>query len=198
MNALHPLPRPALVLAVLLLTLANASPAQDASAPDSDLAKRAQAILAETFGTLSQRLMQALQEGGVRQAVPFCQENAAGLVKPIALKHGVRIQRVSHKPRNPANKASLSETKLIEAANQALAAGQPPASRVETLGDGSRVFYAPILIPAATCLKCHGIPGDTLAIEDRDFIRSLYPDDQATGFKLGDLRGLWKITFPAP
>jgi hypothetical protein len=26
-------------------------------------------------------------------------------------------------------------------------------------------------------------------------IRRLYPEDQATGFSLGDLRGMWRIDF---
>ena len=87
-----------------------------ASEVASDLAPRAQAAIAETFGALSQNLMKALQEGGVRQAVPFCQENAAGLVKPIAEKQGLRIQRVSHKARNPANRATdADDTPTVQA-----------------------------------------------------------------------------------
>lgn len=179
-----------LALASTLLTAAPEAP--------SDLAPRAQAAIAETFGALSQNLMKALQEGGVRQAVPFCRENAAALVKPVAEKHGLRIQRVSHKARNPANRASEAELALIQSLNQAVAEGRPLQPQIVPQPDGSRVFYAPILIPADACLKCHGIPGETLSAADHDFIRSLYPEDAATGFKLGDLRGLWKVTFPKP
>lgn len=162
----------------------------------SDLAPRAQAAIAETFATLSQNLMKALQEGGVRQAVPFCQENAAGLVKPIAEKQGLRIQRVSHKARNPANRANESELALIQTFTQAITEARPFQPQIVPQPDGSQIFYAPIVIPADACLKCHGIPGDTLSQADHDFIRTLYPEDAATGFKLGDLRGLWKVTFP--
>lgn len=162
----------------------------------SDLAPRAQAAIAETFGTLSQNLMKALQEGGVRQAVPFCQENAAGLVKPIAEKHGLRIQRVSHQARNPANRATEAEIALIQTFTQAIAEGRPLTPKIVPQPDGAQVFYTPILIAADACLKCHGIPGDTMSTADHDFIRTLYPKDAATGFKLGDLRGLWKLTFP--
>jgi hypothetical protein len=167
-----------------------------ASEVASDLAPRAQAAIAETFGALSQNLMKALQEGGVRQAVPFCQKNAAGLVKPIAEKHGLRIQRVSHKARNPANRATDAELALIQTFTQAIAEGRPLTPKVVPQPDGAQVFYAPILIPADACLKCHGIPGDTMSTADHDFIRTLYPEDAATGFNLGDLRGLWKLTFP--
>ena len=43
------------------------------------------------------------------------------------------------------------------------------------------------------CLSCHGPslePGLQATIE------SLYPDDQATGFRANDLRGLFWVTLP--
>jgi hypothetical protein len=62
---------------------------------------------------------------------------------------------------------------------------------------GRDVFYAPIVIPMDTCLQCHGEPGRDITEANLALIRSLYPDDAATGFRLGQLRGLWKVTFPA-
>jgi hypothetical protein len=178
---------------LLLVTLPLA-----ADEPDPGLARQAQTIIAETFGTMSQNLTQAMARGGVANAIPFCNENASTLTSDLSKKHTVKIQRVSHKARNPLNRANPTEAQLITAMQTALAQGQPPKPRLVPQPDGSRIFYAPILIPADTCLKCHGIPGKTLAPSDHDLIRSLYPEDTATGFKLGDLRGLWKLTFPMP
>ena len=45
------------------------------------------------------------------------------------------------------------------------------------------------------CLQCHGTPNQDIAPETLAAIQKLYPDDKATGFKLGDLRGLWRVTF---
>ncbi len=45
------------------------------------------------------------------------------------------------------------------------------------------------------CLQCHGTPNQDIAPETLAAIQKLYPGDKATGFKLGDLRGLWRVTF---
>jgi hypothetical protein len=47
------------------------------------------------------------------------------------------------------------------------------------------------------CLNCHGEPDKDIKPENLALIRRLYPQDQATGFQLGELRGAWRIDFPA-
>lgn len=63
--------------------------------------------------------------------------------------------------------------------------------------DGSRAFLAPIVLGNPLCLQCHGAPGKDITAETLAAIQKLYPDDKATGFQPGDLRGLWRVTFPA-
>jgi hypothetical protein len=38
--------------------------------------------------------------------------------------------------------------------------------------------------------------GETLTVENQAIIAAKYPEDKATGYQAGDLRGLWHITFP--
>jgi len=45
------------------------------------------------------------------------------------------------------------------------------------------------------CEKCHGKIGSTLKEADYASIKSLYPEDMAIGYKTGDLRGMWSISF---
>jgi hypothetical protein len=45
------------------------------------------------------------------------------------------------------------------------------------------------------CLQCHGQPGTDINEATMAQIKNLYPEDHATGYKLGDVRGLWKVTF---
>lgn len=162
------------------------------------LEAKAKEAITDTFATMSGSLMKALGEGGVGKAVPFCHENVQELAANLEKEHGVRVQRVTHKPRNPANQAGETELELIDSIQQAMAKGEASAPVFEHNKKGQPVYYAPILIPAETCLKCHGTPGDDIAPADLKLIRSLYPLDQATGFELGDVRGLWKITFTEP
>jgi hypothetical protein len=44
------------------------------------------------------------------------------------------------------------------------------------------------LIAVPVCLNCHG-PGETINPEVRKVLSARYPEDQATGFQDGDLRG---------
>ena len=46
------------------------------------------------------------------------------------------------------------------------------------------------------CLQCHG-KVDDLAPEVRDVLAKNYPQDRATGFAAGDLRGWFWVEVPA-
>ena len=53
--------------------------------------------------------------------------------------------------------------------------------------------YAEPIIVQPLCLSCHG---NVLAPEVANHIEEAYPDDQATGFEIGDLRGVYWVAFP--
>jgi hypothetical protein len=44
------------------------------------------------------------------------------------------------------------------------------------------------------CLTCHG---ESLALDVADGIKRRYPQDEAIGFKPGELRGIFWLEFPA-
>jgi hypothetical protein len=46
------------------------------------------------------------------------------------------------------------------------------------------------------CLNCHGNAEKDIATKTLEVIMQKYPNDLAIGYKEGDFRGLWKITFP--
>ena len=74
---------------------------------------------------------------------------------------------------------------------------QPPKPQIVKNPDTSTTLFAPIVISNPLCLQCHGAPDQDIAPATLTAIRKLYPDDKATGYKAGELRGLWSITFPA-
>jgi hypothetical protein len=161
--------------------------------------QRGKAIAAETFALLSANLQSAIQSGGVSNALPFCSIAASPLTAGMAAKHGVSLKRVTHKARNPAGKADATELAVLEAFASALGSGattRPPAPFVTNLVSDQATFFAPIVLNNELCLKCHGDPAHDIAPADLALIRSLYPRDEATGFRLGQLRGAWRIDFP--
>lgn len=161
--------------------------------------QRGRSIVAETFSLLSSNLQSAIQSGGVSNALPFCSLAASPLTAGMAEKHGVTLRRVTHKARNPSGKADATELAILNSFETALAAGNstnPPPPLATNLAAGQATFFAPIVLNNELCLKCHGEPGTDIAPEDVAVIRELYPADEATGFKLGQLRGAWRIEIP--
>jgi hypothetical protein len=193
------------ILLVAFLTAAGCAPeSEDESAAttarsvsiDTDaLIARGQSITAQAFGLLSSNLLSAIQQSGVSNALPFCSAMAIPLTSLMADTNEVTLRRVSHRPRNPANRASSRELELIENYQSTLAAGGRPQPLLLT--NDTITFYAPIVITNSLCLQCHGQPGRDIAPENLEVIRRLYPNDEATGFGVGDIRGLWRIDFKA-
>jgi hypothetical protein len=134
-------------------------------------------------------VMQAMKSGGPVYAVSFCNEQAMPLTDSLAKAHNCLIQRVSDKYRNPTNKLSVQDqeiwTKMASATTATISGSE----------NGQIVFYKPIKIAMPACLTCHGTAGKEMDPKTFEIIKQKYPDDLATGYKEGDLRGLWKITF---
>ena len=59
--------------------------------------------------------------------------------------------------------------------------------------DGKTFRYMKPIPTAKVCLGCHG---DSLSAELAAKLDELYPDDQARGFKEGDIRGAFTISKP--
>ena len=148
---------------------------------------------AEAFAALSGRLTGVMEADGPAAAIAVCSEEALPLVREVAERHGVVIRRVSDRPRNPTNRADAAD----EAAMAAFRAGNA-APQVETrLVDDAVIVRMPIRIPAPLCLQCHGDPAREVAESTLAALRERYPEDAATGYREGDLRGLWRVEIPA-
>jgi hypothetical protein len=155
-----------------------------------------QKIAKAAFNTLSSNLKNAMEKGGIQHALQFCNVEAMPLTDSLSNHHDVSIRRASHKPRNPYNTADSLEAKVIKQYIDQLESGKK--LQPVTYADENRItFHAPITITNALCLNCHGQAGKDIAKSDLETIRELYPKDQATGFSMGDLRGVWTVRFPA-
>lgn len=150
---------------------------------------------AELQGVLASHLMKAVKDSGVSYALQFCNVNAYPFTDSISKKYGVTISRVSHKPRNPDNQADEFEQLMIDqyTTQRSDPDGLQPVVKAS---ENEYTYYQPITMFAPLCLKCHGKPGTDIAEADLATIHKLYPNDQATGFNLTEIRGLWKVQFP--
>lgn len=143
---------------------------------------------------LGKKLKGALQNGGVENAISFCNLNAMPLVDSLSKIYGAEIKRVTLKARNPNDLPNDTEKKLLEAYAYQWKDSIPLQANVQAMDDGKYLFTKPILIDNELCLKCHGSLDNGLTKETDDFLKKKYPIDKATGYQLGDLRGMWSIT----
>jgi hypothetical protein len=166
--------------------------------PDREVAalERGQAIAGQAFVLLSSNLMQAISERGITNALAYCSERAYPLTALVADTNQVRLQRLTHRPRNPTNAVPRGEGEILRQFQLALDRGERPMPLVRAGTGGNAVFYSPIVLTNPLCLQCHGTVGTDIQPATAALLAALYPNDQATGFKLGDLRGMWRIEMP--
>lgn len=149
-------------------------------------------IVKATFDGLSGNLKEALQKGGVKQAVEYCNIVALSLTDSLAKKHDAKIKRTSSKLRNPKNEPSPDEIDIFTKYQKSLDSKLDINPLVIHWDDGYVKYFHPIYINEL-CLKCHGTPGKEINDENLSLISSLYPEDQATGYEENELRGLWSV-----
>jgi len=152
-------------------------------------------IAQSTFKALSSQLKQALESGGVEHAAQFCNIVALPLTDSLAKQHHAVIKRTSLKLRNPLNAPDSMELTMLKIYDQMSKMRNPVlVPKILEKGTDEIQFFAPIQIKNETCLKCHGVLGQTMKEEDYAFIKQRYPNDQATGYKMDEVRGMWSIT----
>jgi hypothetical protein len=159
-----------------------ASPEHDVAEPAVDPApERARAAVGRFKRELKAALTAALAEGGPGHALAVCQREAPRLAAAAAAE-GLTIGRATLRPRNPDN---LAVGWKLDAYN-VLAQGGSAATYTAELPSGVFVHAEPLMIDGV-CLTCHGgaVTGDVAAV-----LRELYPEDRATGYALGDFRGI--------
>lgn len=146
-----------------------------------------------TKSTLGKNLMGAIQSKGVEHAVSFCNIEAMPITDSMSTLHNARIKRVSDKARNPNNKASEKELGYITSFKKQVASKQEIKPIVEE--NGSKVnFYFPIETNTM-CLQCHGTVEKELKLSTYAKIKALYPTDEAIGYNIDEVRGIWSIEF---
>ncbi len=161
-------------------------------AKGNDLGKE---IVKISQNTLQQALLKAIEEDGLVGAVDYCNANAYDLVKGLEDSLQVEIKRVSRRPRNPMDTPDSLEQLILEA----YAYDFSPTNAVNQLqerDDRTLIFTQPIAIANGLCLNCHGTPKEEITDEVMVAIKSKYPNDVATGYSLGQLRGMWSIKIP--
>lgn len=138
---------------------------------------------------LRQVLAARLQAGGVAAALPYCRPSALPATDSLARVLQASLTWVSARPRNPSNHAALSAPDLDPA---------DTARQVARPGTEEFTYQRPVVLSDALCLRCHGAVGQDVTAADYALIQKQYPQDQATGYRLGQRMGVWRASLKRP
>lgn len=191
--------RTALILIILSFILACAGPesseekdARTLSVSEArDIGKKVSAVAG---ATLVSQLGRAIAEQDAAYAIRFCNLSASEIVDSINRANNCTVQRLTTRRRNPSNRIETAWDKI---AWNSFRTSDPDAKRPDTVlvARGVPVYYQPIFIKSELCLQCHGSRSTDIELATLEAIDSLYPADAAVNYVLGDLRGMWKISF---
>ncbi|MDC9725796.1 MAG: DUF3365 domain-containing protein [Gammaproteobacteria bacterium] len=152
------------------------------------------AAIKEFAGTLKSSLVTAMKSGGPIEAISVCNDVAPSIAADISNKYGFQVARTSLKIRNPDNSADDWEKEILfqfEASKQQGEEVKTLFVSEATTQNGNHELRMMKAIPTAEiCLTCHG---SDIAPAIQTKLDELYPNDQATGFKLGDIRGAFTL-----
>lgn len=142
----------------------------------------------------------ALRGGEPEDAVDICHLKALPTT-PGAMINGmpriIAIKFTSLKIRASDNMPDPSDKLVLDYIDHALRSGNAApgviVQRIETPDSPPEWrVYKPIAV-ASNCLACHGDPADQ-SPRLRAKLQALYPNDQATGYKSHDWRGVIRVT----
>lgn len=189
---------PLLAGSALALAAAIGATSMVAMATTEEDADQAQQLIKDFATTLQGELKAALKEGGPVNAVSVCKEKAPAIAANLSEESGWDVGRTSLKTRNAAlNTPDEWERNVLEQFESRKANGEAPkgmsyASVVDT-GDGKAYRYMQAIPTQQVCLACHGkdLPPDLVEAIDK-----AYPEDEARGYSLGDIRGAFTLSKP--
>ncbi len=155
--------------------------------PAPELVAKGQAISEQFVATLQPTLQAAMQTGGPVNAIQVCAVEAPRIAADLSASSGWTVNRVSLRARNQRSAVPDSwEAEVLADFDRRQLAGEPVGqlNTAEIVGDEFRYMQAQAA--GALCLTCHGadISADVQAALDQH-----YPQDMATGYLAGQIRG---------
>lgn len=160
------------------------------------LDEQARDLTQRFVGTLLPTLQNAMASGGPVAAIAVCSQRAPEIAAELSTDSGWSVRRVSLRPRNvgSATPDSWERQTLEDFARRQQAGAAGGAINRAAIVDGEyRYMQAQPTMPL--CLPCHG---QNLSADVRTALAQHYPDDMATGYAAGEIRGAISLRTPLP
>ncbi len=152
---------------------------------------KALAIVKQFGGALKPQLKAAMKNGGPVNAINVCSVQAPAIAKHLSNESGWVINRVSLKARNTQTAMPDAwESKILHQFEQQQIQGVVVKKMAlsEIISNEYRYMKPQAIEPV--CLHCHG---ENIKPDVQKALRKYYPNDKATGYRLGDIRGAFSL-----
>ncbi len=187
-----------LLLAACMAALSGSPLLANAGEDERQMTADARQLSGQLLEQLRSEVARELETSGPLRAVSVCKFSAPEIVANISRLHGMRVTRVSLKPRNRATgEADAWEQKILLDFERRIAKGEKVES-LEVAGivqePAGRYFRYMKAIPTRkACTTCHGTD---ISDAIKTLLASEYPYDKATGYSVGQVRGALSIKKP--
>lgn len=156
--------------------------------------QQAKELIQRFAGELKHELVTSMQQDGPVAAIAVCQQIAPSIAANLSDESAMQIRRTSLKFRNPNNLPDAWEQKVLERFEMQQTKGDaiPTLEFSEVVDeDGVMTFRMMKAIGIEpVCLTCHG---SQLSNDVSNQLKQLYPEDTATGYVVGDVRGAFSV-----
>ncbi|MBI4937318.1 MAG: DUF3365 domain-containing protein [Nitrosomonadales bacterium] len=178
--------------AVLVASLATPF----AHAGDEVLLEEARKVATSLPPKMLAVLQEEIDKSGPAGAIPVCKDMAPKMAGKVLQETGWKVRRVSLKVRNEARAIPDEwEKAALEDFDKRAAAGEPPARLEKGEKVGSEYRYVKALPVQPLCLNCHG-SADQISDAVKSVLKEHYPNDRATGYSEGQIRGAISVRKP--
>lgn len=177
---------------ILVLLLAGcASPGSKTESPEPQQVDEARAAAKSLAGQLGGKLMAAIKADGPEAAIGVCKTAAPQIAADLSKQTGWTVGRVGTRTRNaqtgtPDAWNAKALASFAERLKQGEKADTMELAEVVSAPSGKYLRYAKAITMQSKCLTCHGTDVSA-GVKSR--LQADYPADQASGYKLDELRG---------
>ncbi len=181
-----------------LATMSKAEqPAQDPQIEQALM--EARQISSELADKVRGLLLKEIEKGRLAGAVRVCSEMAQGITREFNTRSGHTVRRVSLRYRNPWNLPDEYERRKLEELDLLNKKKEMKNEYVEVIDEGGQKYlrYMRPLVALPLCINCHG-PKENISAEVKTILSEKYPEDRASGFLVGDLRGAVSVKILLP
>ncbi|MCS7244865.1 MAG: DUF3365 domain-containing protein [candidate division WOR-3 bacterium] len=143
--------------------------------------------------SLRKELLNALSKNP-ENAIEVCSKKAQSITKSIENKTGYKLKRTTFKYRNQLNKPDKYEEEVLSIFEKS---NPMPNYYIQKVKEGKTEvyrYYKPLKVDGV-CIMCHG---DRNSMNENILkkINKIYPNDKAHGYKVGEFRGVVRVSIP--